>query len=400
MTRQLDFITRWYGSITRRYDFVLTLVVLVTVVVLGAVAACGGRTIGSRGDGDGDGAVPPDGTVMQDARPPVDGQVGDPCAPYDAEEALTLCDDPSPLRGWAWDGDCCKPIHCVCVGEDCDRLHATQAACLGAHAPECFTPSTCDSLAYNECDERPDCEIVFYGGGCFNEAECDPDGGDPDNWMCVDQAYACVPFAHTCNERDELDCGAGGDADGDDDCFWVAYEFELCFEACCIPEGYGYCSDLSSLSYCGCAPQEIHGCMDPCASVAGYSWDGSFCQPIICCCEGPDCAETWATAEECWDARETCPTNECGEARGYCMYGDAEQPVCWEGFGTDWQWNYTHPGVCGMGVCCTPCPDESDAGVWYASHDPVECEGIDIDCWPDVSNSFYSECGCGCVDPG
>jgi hypothetical protein len=360
----------------------------VVVMVMALVVGCGGRNLGAGDDDDG-GVGNDDGGTASDAQPlVVDAEVEDPCLPMEATGAMTACDDPAPVVGWAWDGSCCVPIHCVCVGPDCDRLHPTESDCASAHVPECISPSPCAQWNYPECEDQPGCEIIYYGGGCFNLADCSPEGGDPDDWMCVERAIACVPVNQPCNDRERTAC--------DGDCFWVQHDSELCFEQCCIDEGYGYCTSLPS---CDCAPQQIEDCMDPCTSVIGYYWDGSFCQPILCCCEGPDCAETWDTAEQCWAARATCPTNACGDAQGYCMYGDYVQPACHEGFGTHWQWNEAHPGQCGMGVCCTPCPDENTPGVWYASHDPAECATIDIDCFSDPMNQFDNECGCGCVEP-
>ncbi len=358
----------------------------VVVVVMVLAVGCGGRNLGAE-DIDG-GATHDDGGVGADAQlQTVDAEVEDPCLPMEATEVLTSCGSPAQVVGWAWEGSCCVPIHCVCVGPDCDRLYATESDCASAQVPGCISPSPCADRDYGECEEMPGCQILYYGGGCFNMADCSPDGGDPDDWMCVERAIVCVPVDQPCNEHERGNCNG--------DCFWVQQDSELCFEQCCITEGYGYCTSLPS---CDCAPQQIDGCMDPCTNVSGYYWDGSFCRPIICCCEGPDCAETWDTADQCWAARATCPTNACGDAQGYCLYGDYVQPTCSDGFGTDWRWNEAHSGECGMGVCCTPCPDESDPGVWYASHDPAECETIDIDCFPNQQNSFYNECGCGCVD--
>lgn len=368
--------------VRRLTDSRLPAQILMALVALALAAGCGGRNLGA---GDVDGSVGPDGTLSTDAGLLADAEVVDLCAPMDVAEALTACDDPAPVTGWSWNGSCCIPIHCGCVGADCDSLYATQSECASARAPGCISLTPCENRGYTECEDQPGCAITFYGGGCFNPEECDPDG-DPDDWICVEQAFACIPTDQPCNEREQWEC--------DGDCFWVQQNFQLCFEQCCVDEGYGYCTGLPS---CDCAPQEITGCSDPCGSVSGFYWDGTFCSPIICCCEGPDCAETWDTVEACQNARSTCPTNACGEAQGHCLYGDAVIPQCQAGFGANWEMNQNHPGVCGMGVCCTPCPDENAPGVWYASHDPVACAGIDIDCDP-VENSFYNECGCGCTD--
>ena len=145
-----------------------------------------------------------------------------------------------------------------------------------------------------------------------------------------------------------------------------------------------------------CDAQEITGCMDPCASVAGYYWDGDFCSPIICCCEGPDCAHTYQTVEQCMHERRQCAENPCAAASGYCNYGDAVVPTCVDGHGRDDYINNTNPGVCGMGICCTPCPDENAPGVTYFGHSPQECADIDWGCYANT-RSFDNECGCGCI---
>jgi hypothetical protein len=136
--------------------------------------------------------------------------------------------------------------------------------------------------------------------------------------------------------------------------------------------------------------------MDPCTSVVGVYWDGAFCRPIICCCEGPDCADTWDTPGECLAEHLECDLNECGVTGGYCDYGDATVPACHEGYGRDHYLGGLVPGVCGMGVCCAPCPDPTDPGVSYISHDPLECMGIDWDCFDPDYIGFDNECGCGC----
>lgn len=206
--------------------------VVLALVAPAMVVGCGGRNVGTE---DGDGAV------GVDAQQPVDAEVPyvDPCAPMEATEALTTgCHDPVPVVGWAWEGTCCVPIHCICIGPDCDRLHATQSDCAAAHVPGCISVTPCADQGYTECEEQPGCAIIYYGGGCFSMEDCDPDGGDPDDWMCVERAIACVPTGLPCNDRERWDC--------DGDCFWFQHDSELCYEQCCFSEGFGYCTALPS----------------------------------------------------------------------------------------------------------------------------------------------------------
>lgn len=165
------------------------------------------------------------------------------------------------------------------------------------------------------------------------------------------------------------------------DCGALYQTYETCLDdhAGCVPEE-------------SCARQQINGCADPCMSVAGVWWNGTFCQPIICCCEGPDCAATWDTWQECLAVHTTCALNECAATGGYCDYGDAVIPTCLDGYGKDFS---ITAGICGLGVCCAPCPVAGD-GVNYVSHDPSECARIDYTCatgWV----GFDNECGCGCI---
>lgn len=166
---------------------------------------------------------------------------------------------------------------------------------------------------------------------------------------------------------------------------------------CCTSESYGYCAAVPGTTPPGCEAQDVGACSDPCTTIVGYRWDGAFCSPIRCCCEGPDCGETYATVDACQAAHGHCTDNACAEAGGHCLYGDYAPPSCGEGYGNDWYATADAPDACGMGVCCTPCPDPADPDVSYVSEDPAECADIDFDCFaPDV-RPFDNECGCGCI---
>jgi hypothetical protein len=145
-----------------------------------------------------------------------------------------------------------------------------------------------------------------------------------------------------------------------------------------------------------CPAQNVGFCPDACVDIVGYFWNGQNCSPIICCCEGPDCHETYATFRECIEDRLHCVDNACADAGGYCNDTTSEFRECIDGYGRNFQIEQDNPGVCGPGICCTPCPDPDDPLVWYAGFTDEECNQIDWDCFdPDFVN-FHNECGCGC----
>ena len=204
--------------------------------------------------------------------------------------------------------------------------------------------------------------------------------------LCWEQGFACVPAGNPCNVLSQPECVG--------ECYWVTQSSTVCFEGCCMEETWGYCDGPRVLADCG--PQQVTGfCSDPCVNVAGAYWDGAFCLPIVCCCEGPDCGETYATPAECLAARADCALDACAMMGGYCDPGDYVEPTCSAGYGGAWG---DVGGACGLGKCCAPCPDEDDPDVTYVAHDPGTCAVIDYFCdqgWPYWGN----ECGCGCRLP-
>jgi hypothetical protein len=145
-----------------------------------------------------------------------------------------------------------------------------------------------------------------------------------------------------------------------------------------------------------CAAQTVTGCPEPCMTPAGVYWNGTFCQPIICCCQGPDCGATYATPAACLAARGACATNQCATTGGYCEYGDYVVPTCLAGYGKDIT-GAGGSGTCGLGVCCVPCP-EASATFTYVAHSPATCATIDYAC-PQGWLGWENECGCGCRQP-
>lgn len=316
----------------------------------------------------------------------------DPCAPMEAQLPPNVrCGDPTPI-GWMWNGEACHGIPCACEGADCDRLYATESHCLQARAPACLPPPRCLGLNYEECEARQDCEVEYFGGGCMNLDDCEPGGPGEGQWICWERGIVCLPVGDPCNERSREECHG--------ECYWWERTMEHCFAGldapdCCITESYGVCTPLLPEEP-DCEAQRVNGCSDPCVSVVGYFWDGSFCSPIRCCCEGPDCGSTYATLQACLDARGGCLDNACAEAGGVCEYGDFVMPTCAPEYGTDFSITEANPGTCGLGVCCTPCPDPSLPGVSYVGQSPAECADIDFDCF-DLARHFDNECGCGCI---
>jgi hypothetical protein len=55
-----------------------------------------------------------------------------------------------------------------------------------------------------------------------------------------------------------------------------------------------------------CAPMDAHTGNLPCVNVVGYTWTGSDCTPVVCSCEGADCASMYQTDAECRSARAQC----------------------------------------------------------------------------------------------
>ncbi len=91
----------------------------------------------------------------------------------------------------------------------------------------------CESWDHADCEEQPGCTVIYYGGGCFDMGQCDPEGSNPGDELCYGQGFACVPTGGECNDLGQWEC--------DGECVWVRHDFELCHELCCIDEGYGYC---------------------------------------------------------------------------------------------------------------------------------------------------------------
>lgn len=356
------------------------------------LAACGGRTHEGpdhepfrASDAGMDGA--PDAGVDGAPDAGVDAATPEPCEAMDARDDGVAC---AISPGWTWDGRGCVELLCSCAGADCGALHPTESACATARA-QCLDPSACEDFGDpRECENQPGCGVLWYGGGCVDLDTCSPGGPDGDNWICVERGYACVPTEDPCYERVRDMC--------DGECYWVEGGGQLCFEEavvqpCCIEETFGYCAAIPRPD--SCEAQVVTGCSDPCGGVVGAYWDGAQCQPIICCCEGADCGETYATSDECLAAHADCALDACALTGGFCAQGDAVEPTCPEGYGGAL---VDVGGACGMGKCCAVCPGQDDPDVSYAASDPATCAALVVAC-ADGWSPWANECGCGCRRP-
>lgn len=55
-----------------------------------------------------------------------------------------------------------------------------------------------------------------------------------------------------------------------------------------------------------CAPLDARSAGTLCAGVAGYTWNGTICEPVMCTCAGDDCGSLFQTAEQCDRAYQAC----------------------------------------------------------------------------------------------
>jgi len=103
------------------------------------------------------------------------------------------------------------------------------------------------------------------------------------------------------------------------------------------------------------------------ASACGADDSGGACVAIPNDCKGanakqPECGcDNVTYANPCARQRASASlahagacVNPCEAAGGYCDPGDFVQPICKAGYLEDTQLEQSHPGVCGLGICCVP----------------------------------------------
>ena len=361
--------------------FALVLISASLMLLSNTLFSCEGREIGGGNEyPDSSVADERDGSVEDGGSVLIDGSTQDSC---ESQEIHPCEDDCTDVVGAWWNGDFCMPIICCCEGPDCDETYSGPDPCLEAHS-HCDLNSCAATGGYCEYGdaELPTCK-EGYG------AAYDPDVYEQDPHVCG-FGVCCSP----CPDPE------------DPEVYYHSTNLEICSQDDwgCSPEQLRFSNECG----CGCigqketdcAPQEIYGCSDPCMSVVGAWWDGEFCMPIICCCEGPDCGDTYNDPDSCLEAHSHCELNSCAATGGYCEYGDFIPPTCHEGYGAAYDPDVYEqdPHVCDMGVCCSPCPDPEDPEVEYVYEDPAQCDAGDWACLPlPGSLTFSNECGCGCI---
>lgn len=107
-----------------------------------------------------------------------DGPCADPCEAMDALPEGITCR--LPPFGWAWYGSSCRVVQgCRCVGEDCDALYESEAACAADHTTCDYT---CGGLLGTSC---PDGLYCHYA----TETMC---GSGDQQGLCETPPTACT----------------------------------------------------------------------------------------------------------------------------------------------------------------------------------------------------------------
>lgn len=201
-----------------------------------------------------DGGAGCEGAACADAGPPGDG--GSPRAPCTAMDAQSSGDDCAMLEGFAFDGMDCSAVYCGCVGDDCDGLYASRAACLVDHA-HCF-----DDGPYAYCERDTDCaasERCFAGTcgpGCEDYTQC-----DGDTRCFAEEAETCLPYVIDVGDPASGPCLAR--CRNDDDCGAIAPGL-LCWGSACV-----HVPPACELA----CPKVASSCPAECTSLTGAGYD-------------------------------------------------------------------------------------------------------------------------------
>lgn len=313
-----------------------------TIALLSALAmsACS-----SSHNGDEDGGVRPDGSILPDGggRPDVPSMAcGDETCEA-SEICCAGCPGAPPLGCFAGG---CPPIACP------EEWTVCEAALVGATAGEpCSFEGSCSE------DE---------GRCCSRFVECD-DGA-------LRFETACAPGCFACASND--DCASGSYCDfealgcgGPGTCLPRP---DACTDDCpgvCSCDGETFCNacdahvegqSVAHLGSCGeptCEAQDARA-EGECALFLGYVWDGESCRGIGgCTCVGSDCDTLSPSMEECEGLHAVCGGSSCdamdargtGLCDGFFGYG-------WDGTGC-----YSITGCSCVGADCDEAYESPDA---------------------------------------
>lgn len=186
----------------------------------------------------------------------------------EAQDAMEEGDRDTSL-GFAWDGaTCVELVGGKCVGDDCDAVFWSKAACLSHYLEaECYQPVVCGGR---------------FGADCADDEFCDY----PDGAMCgaTDLPGICWPrpVARYCDVMDEQ-CGCDGETYANE-CYAQASGVDVMYPGpCATPE---------------CRAQNARGDWSS-ETLLGWGFNGYDCAEQYGECEGPDCEALFADRAAC-----------------------------------------------------------------------------------------------------
>jgi hypothetical protein len=191
-----------------------------------------------------------------------------------------------------------------CLEESSSCTQAEQSCAL-----ECSGDEDCDGLAANaRCETgrcvRPAPPVGGDGGQGGSGGSAGAGGsGDRDAGACAamdaapdgSECLRTVGFTFDGSECRDIQCGCTGD-----DCDALFPSLRACEQA------YSACVTQR------CAQMDARSNGTLCGGIAGYSWNGTTCDEVLCGCAGEDCEEIYASNDECLDAHRACtPLTMC-----------------------------------------------------------------------------------------
>ena len=144
-------------------------------------------------------------------------------------------------------------------------------------------------------------------GHCTSDADCDGLSclcgicskvcAEADECAELGDGASCkVPLACGSDDSEQTSCQKACESDAE--CKVFAPD-QVCYE--------GYCEEASTLPDPDpCATMDARTGDSLCGNVAGYTFDGHACRPVICECAGNDCDAMYDTLRDCDDARAAC----------------------------------------------------------------------------------------------